>query len=279
MVTALVNKVIPFSCVDGPGNRTAIFLQGCNFDCKYCHNPETIHRCVNCGACVPYCKPGALTLENGTVRYDIAKCVLCDECFHHCPHGSSPRTRALTAEQVMTEVRKNVPFIRGITVSGGECTRWPEFLKELFPLAREENLTCLLDSNGSYDFSADPALLAVTNGVMLDVKAWAPEEHRNVTGQDNAVVLKNLRLLAENGKLTEVRTVVVPGLFDAEETVTRVSRLLAETGSLTTRYKIIRFRPMGVREAYKTLPQPDGKLLAQLRETAESFGLTDVVTV
>ena len=40
-----VNKIIPFSAVDGPGNRTAIFLQGCNFDCRYCHNPETRNLC------------------------------------------------------------------------------------------------------------------------------------------------------------------------------------------------------------------------------------------
>ena len=38
---ATVVKIIPFSSVDGPGNRTAIFLQGCNINCKYCHNPET----------------------------------------------------------------------------------------------------------------------------------------------------------------------------------------------------------------------------------------------
>ena len=28
-----VNKIIPFSAVDGPGNRTAVFVQGCNFNC------------------------------------------------------------------------------------------------------------------------------------------------------------------------------------------------------------------------------------------------------
>ena len=38
----IVNKIIPFSNVDGPGNRLSIFFQGCNFDCLYCHNPETI---------------------------------------------------------------------------------------------------------------------------------------------------------------------------------------------------------------------------------------------
>ncbi|MCJ7688800.1 MAG: glycine radical enzyme activase, partial [Clostridiaceae bacterium] len=32
MIKGLVNRIIPFSSVDGPGNRTAIFLEGCNFN-------------------------------------------------------------------------------------------------------------------------------------------------------------------------------------------------------------------------------------------------------
>lgn len=40
------------------------------------------------------------------------------------------------------------PFIRGLTVSGGECTLYPDFLTELFTLARAGGLGCLLDSNG-----------------------------------------------------------------------------------------------------------------------------------
>lgn len=37
-----VRNVITHSAVDGPGNRFVIFFQGCNFNCRYCHNPETI---------------------------------------------------------------------------------------------------------------------------------------------------------------------------------------------------------------------------------------------
>lgn len=279
MTTATVNKIIPFSSVDGPGNRTAIFLQGCGFNCQYCHNPETIHTCIHCGTCVPYCKPGALTMVDGRVRYDITKCVLCDECFHHCPHGASPRTREMTPERVMEEVEKNMPFIRGITVSGGECTRWRDFLVELLTLAKARGLHTLLDSNGSYEFGADPELMAVTDGVMLDIKAWTPEEHRRVTGQDNEIVLKNLHWLAENGKLPEVRTVIVPELFDCEQTVRNVCQVLVENGRLDTRYKVICYRPMGVREMYKGLVPPTQSQLQELAAVARGYGLKDVVII
>lgn len=279
MARAVVNKIIPFSAVDGPGNRTAVFLQGCNFDCKFCHNPETIHPCIHCGSCVSHCGPGALTLVDGKVKYDITKCVLCDECFHHCPHGASPRTRELTAGEVMAEVGQNMPFIRGITVSGGECTLWRDFLVELLGLAREAGLHTLLDSNGTYDFSSDPELMAVTDGVMLDVKAWTAEDHRTVTGQDNGMVLKNLRWLAGNGKLPEVRTVVVPELFDCEKTIRETAALLKELGCLNTRYKVICYRPMGVREEYKNFEPPSQELLQKLAHIAESYGLTDVVII
>ena len=41
-VRGLVAGTIPFSNVAGPGNRFVVFLQGCNFDCVACHNPQTI---------------------------------------------------------------------------------------------------------------------------------------------------------------------------------------------------------------------------------------------
>ena len=98
---AVINRIIPFSSVDGPGNRTAIFLQGCNINCKYCHNPETRKMCVQCGTCVKNCPAGALSFDaDGKVAFDPAKCVQCDTCIHVCPNDSSPRTCEMTPEEV-----------------------------------------------------------------------------------------------------------------------------------------------------------------------------------
>ena len=57
------------------------------------------------------------------------------------------------------------------------------------------------------------------DGVMLDIKAFFPKDHRNVTGADNNKILENATFLGENKKLYEVRAVIVPDLYDVEKNV------------------------------------------------------------
>ena len=280
MIRVPVNKIIPFSSVDGPGNRTAVFLQGCNFDCRYCHNPETRNLCTGCMECVEKCPAKALADRDGRVVFDPAACIGCDTCIRTCRFGCSPRIRYMTPEEVMAEIRKQVPFIRGITVSGGECTLYPEFLTELFGLCRKEGLGRLIDSNGTLDFAEHPKLMDAMDGVMLDVKAWDEEEHRKVTGTSGRMVRKNARELAAAGKLYEVRTVVVPGLFNYEQTVRETARLLAPylvCGRV--RYKLIRYRQIGVREQYAIYQSPADDVMEKLADIVREEGLNDVIVI
>lgn len=280
MNTAIVNKIIRFSSVDGPGNRTVIFLQGCNFNCRYCHNPETIGTCRQCGTCIQYCKTGALELRDKQIIYNRERCVNCDECFHHCPHGSSPKTTKMTANEVFERVKKNRPYIRGITVSGGECTLWRDFLVDLLALAKKEGLSTMLDSNGTYDFSKDEELLNVVDAVMLDVKAFDIDQHQTVTGMNNDMVLANLKYLASHDKLFEVRTVAVPELFDVKNTVKETSLLLRNLGKQDkVRYKLIKYRPIGVRQEYKNFELPTDDYMEQLKIIALNNGMTDIVII
>lgn len=104
MTKGLVNKIIPFSSVDGPGNRTAIFFQGCNFNCKYCHNPETIKTCKHCGKCVEICPHGAVELLNGTIKWDEDRCENCGLCLENCTKNCGPRTKYMSVEDVVSEI-------------------------------------------------------------------------------------------------------------------------------------------------------------------------------
>lgn len=274
----IVNKIIPFSSVDGPGNRTSIFLQGCNFNCIYCHNPETINLCSNCGLCLLSCPTKALTKDNGKVLWNKANCCNCDSCIKTCNSCSSAKVQSMSADEVMEEIMNYKPFISGITVSGGECTLQEEFLVELFKRAKKENLTCFIDSNGSKDFRKMHELTKLCDKVMLDVKVWDKDTHNKYIQFDNTNVLNNLEYLISIDKLYEVRTVVVPDIFNNEETVERVSKIIGKS-SLNIRYKLIIFRALGVREEIKNMKSPTLDTMEQLKSIAHKNGVKDVVIV
>ena len=274
-LTAPINKILPYSVVDGPGNRVAIFFQRCNIHCAYCHNPETQNLCRNCGACVEECPGKALHMVNGQVCWAAEKCLGCDRCIQVCPNRASPKVTEMTPEQVFERICESLPFIRGITVSGGECSLYPEFLEKLFLLTREKHLTALMDCNGTIDLSRYPGLMMLCDGVMLDVKSWDPEVFSSLTGGSGKNVKKNLLWLSQQGKLEEVRIVCLPGYVDAEATVDGIADTLGDVSKVFL--KLIRFRPFGVRGDLEGHPAPSMAFMNRLKARAESRGFRRVL--
>ncbi len=280
MKKAPVNKIIQFSNVDGPGNRTAIFFQGCPFNCMFCHNPETIHMCSSCGLCVTRCPAGALAFdEGGTVVWDSGKCVQCDTCIKLCPHDASPRVTWMSVDEVLQQIIRCAPYIDGITCSGGECTLRCSFMTELFKEVVGLGKTCLIDSNGSFDFERDPAVLEFSQGVMLDVKAVERGWSERLISYPGDMVLKNLDYLKNIGKLYEVRTVIFSGRDEENE---KTVRYVAGHIGDACFYKIIRYRPFGVRERFQKIlgeEETDEAYAERYAELARKLGASKAYVV
>lgn len=203
----LTADTIPFSWVDGPGNRFVLFLQGCNFNCLACHNPHTI-----------------------PLR--------------------TPKARDLSIAEAIRQIKASMPYISGVTVSGGEATIQFEFIEELFSYIKSDpemsHLTTFIDSNGNTPRPVWELLAPVTDGVMLDLKVLDPIKHELLTGQSHKNVLNSIKFLTTLGILYEVRLLLIPSINDSDTELRDTAHWLLEVNP-NMRIKINAFKNHGVR--------------------------------
>lgn len=272
-----INKIIPISTVDGPGARTSIFVQGCNLKCGYCHNPETINLCIHCGKCVPHCPSGALQIVDKKVMWNEEICIDCDKCIEVCPHLSSPKIKDYSPQELIKEVEKNIPFIRGVTVSGGECTIYPNFLTEFFKLCKEKNLYTLIDANGKIDFSKHSDLVDSVDGVMLDVKAFDDKVFNMLTdGIRDISLCENIKYLVKKDKLFEIRIVCHKEWVDTENALIGIKECIPEDYKKIP-LKLIAFRNHGVKLKMKDEKTTSFEEMEKYKLRAIELGYEDII--
>jgi len=256
-----VRKIISQSTVDGPGNRVAIFLQGCNIRCAYCHNPET------------QVMPQSYMTEISQSAPIVPKSRVCQPILV----DTIDEVRDMPIADIVAQIKACMPFIRGITVSGGECMLQAPEIELLFEQVKSLGLTCLIDSNGTIPFSRYPHLLQLCDGVMLDVKAWDADIYKALTGANNDNVVKdNLSLLLNADKLSEVRIVCLPDnapiKIDVDTILANLARLpLMINNQIPVR--LLRFRPHGVVGILKNLTMPAEEQMQRYVSFAQDLGL------
>jgi pyruvate formate lyase activating enzyme len=275
-IYGLVNRILPQSFVDGPGNRSVVFLQGCNFQCLYCHNPYTINMCTACGKCVDQCPVSALSVIDGKINWESDICEDCDRCIIHCPQLSSPKVYLLSPLETWRHIKVNQPFISGITISGGEPTQQPVFLEDFLKIIKQNStLDTCIETNGCIERNILDSLLPYLDRVMVDLKAFEPTLHQRLTGVDNQQTLRNIQVFAEKSKLHMVRTTVVPGFTDSESNIARTAEFLSGIDR-DIHLRLLKFRPHGVYGEAKGWESPSEAVLIKLVEVAQMAGLRHV---
>ena len=281
MFKATISKVLTFSCVDGPGNRLVLFCQGCNFNCKACHNPHTMGVCDHCGICIPKCHAGTLSLKDGRIAFDPEACDHCDDCLRACPINANPMSREMSVDEVLDIIRENAAFLDGITASGGEATMHLKFLFALFEAVKADpdlcHLTCMIDSNGYLGPESWARILPVTDGVMLDIKAMDADTHTYLTAARNRRVLESALLLKAAGKLHEVRFLIIPGYTDQSKEVAQFTAFVEALGK-DTRIRLNAFQHHGVIGPARSWPTASKETVERIAGIMRRHGIEDVAT-
>ncbi|HOX08474.1 MAG TPA: pyruvate formate-lyase-activating protein [Planctomycetota bacterium] len=171
-----VHSVETLGTRDGPALRCVFFLAGCNFRCRFCHNPDT---------------------------------------------WSARGSKRMAVSEAAERLERLIPYLRGrgggVTASGGEPALQPAFVEGVFRAAHGMGLATALDTNGSCPPRRRRRLLAVTDVVLLDVKASEPKLHRRLTGAPLGPVLAFGRMAARIPGRLVIRRVLLPGVNDSPE--------------------------------------------------------------
>ncbi|HEY5724176.1 MAG TPA: pyruvate formate-lyase-activating protein [Allosphingosinicella sp.] len=175
-------------------------------------------------------------------------------CMFRCQYCHNPDTWTLsngipvTIERATEELRKYAPGLKamkgGFTLSGGEPLMQSRFAVRLFAAAKAMGIHTAIETNGYYGDHLSDAELADIDLVILDMKAFDPQQHKRVTGLDNEKVLAFCRRLAALGHNMWLRYVLVPDLTDDPEEIRRVAEFAASLG-IVERVEVLPFHQMG----------------------------------
>jgi len=270
----LVVDIKRHSLEDGPGIRSVVFFKGCPLRCLFCHNPETqdagyeivfsAKDCIGCGACSKVCPEGVIFL--GTPKYiDRERCTRCMECVKVCPGNGLKAMGSYYKPETLAEILlRDMSFYLhsggGVTLSGGECTMYPEYLESLLKHLKAKSIHITLETSGFFNYSIfKETILPYLDLIYYDLKVLDPLSHIKYCGKPNHKIIDNLyRLLDTKEVDVHPRIPIIPDITTTRENLSSILNFLREAGA--TKVSLLPYNPMGL-QMYKKLGKPMPPLL------------------
>ncbi|KAF0152889.1 MAG: pyruvate formate lyase activating enzyme [Ignavibacteria bacterium] len=242
MESGLIFDIKRYSINDGPGIRVTVFFKGCNLNCTWCHNPESIshkiqkmyakNKCISCCACVDNCSTFACNLTQDGIITDKNKCNLCGKCAEVCPTTATEISgRTETTTNILNIIQKETVFMDssegGVTFSGGEPLLQPKFLFELLDQCGEKNIHRAIDTAGNVKTELLLEAAKKTDLFLYDLKMMNQDLHKKWTGVNNELILHNLKKLSETGSEINIRIPLIVNVNDDEQNIEESAKFIS----------------------------------------------------
>ena len=172
------------------------------------------------------------------------RCLYCHNPDTWNMSNGIPVTLSRAAEQLRSYRAGLKVMAGGFTLSGGEPLMQDRFAVRLFSAAQAMGIHTALDTNGSLGNRLSDAELQQIDLVLLDIKCWDAERHRQLTGLGVGPVLNFALRLAALNRPMWLRYVFVPGWTDDPEDISQLARFAAGLGNVE-RVDVLPFHQMG----------------------------------
>ncbi|MEI6289843.1 MAG: glycyl-radical enzyme activating protein [Chloroflexota bacterium] len=295
-LTGWIFNIQRFAVHDGPGIRSTVFLKGCPLNCAWCCNPESQDRegliffwpdrCIDCKTCLEKCPASAISAESARKKtIDAQLCNLCGVCVDECYAGAWEKIGTKqSAKEILNKVEEDRSFYEqsggGMTLSGGEPLNQSSFALQLLKGAKERGIRTAIETSGYAAWQVWEQILPFIDLILFDVKEIDPVLHKKFTGEDNSLILENLKRLAKTGKPLIVRRPVIPGYNDNLESIQSLGKFVKQLETVEE-IDLLPYHRMG-QNKYKQLGQEyvmgdtptmlDDEVTG-LREILTSYGL------
>ncbi|MDR2090833.1 MAG: glycyl-radical enzyme activating protein [Clostridiales bacterium] len=264
MEEALILDIQRMSTEDGPGLRTTVFFKGCNLNCGWCHNPESISKkpevnwysakCIGCNICLSVCGQGGIYKNEG-LKFKRHLCLSCGKCEKECPNAAiEMKGKKYDTAKLLKELVKDRAYFGrdgGVTLSGGEVMMQPAAAAELVKGLKAEGVGTAVDTAGCYDFKILEEILPYTDIILYDIKIFDNDLHKKFTGVENKRILENYIKLKEKNARVWVRTPIIENATDGAENIQKIGEFLAAAG-LPEKWELCAFNNL-CRDKYERL--------------------------
>jgi pyruvate formate lyase activating enzyme len=179
-------------------------------------------------------------------------------------------TRLSPADAVDLCLRRGLP---ALAYTYTEPFTWWEYMYDIAVLAHSKGLKNILVSAGYVEKEPLREILPYLDAANIDIKALDDAFYRKYCGATLTPVLENILAMKAAGVHVEITNLLVTGLNDSAEDVTRLCQWMADNGLQDVPLHFSRYFPRF--RMKEPGPTPAATLFAA-RETALSMGIRDV---